>query len=54
MNNLLFNYDGDFITFERTVDTAPNQINIMPGYLQKKEVQRKTVYHRRQFQKITL
>ena len=36
MNNLLFNDDGDFISFEGTVSTAPDQIAIMPGYLQKK------------------
>ena len=35
LNNLLFNDDGDYITFEGTVSTAPNQIAIMPGYLQK-------------------
>jgi len=33
--NLLFNDDADYITFEGTVSTAPNQIAIMPGYLQK-------------------
>jgi len=35
LNNLLFNNDGDYITFEGTVSTAPDQIAIMPGYLQK-------------------
>ncbi|WP_394750376.1 ABC transporter permease/M1 family aminopeptidase [Spongiimicrobium salis] len=35
LNNLLFNDDGDYITFEGTVSTAPDQIAIMPGYLQK-------------------
>jgi ABC-type transport system involved in multi-copper enzyme maturation permease subunit len=35
LSNLLFNDDGDFITFEGTVSTAPDQIAIMPGYLQK-------------------
>ena len=35
LENLLFNDDGDFITFEGTVSTAPDQIAIMPGYLQK-------------------
>ena len=35
LNNLLFNDDADYITFEGTVSTAPNQIAIMPGYLQK-------------------
>ena len=34
-NNLLFNDDADFITFEGTVSTAPDQIAIMPGKLQK-------------------
>lgn len=36
LNNLLFNDDGDYISFEGTVSTAPDQIAIMPGYLQKK------------------
>ena len=36
MSNLLFNDDGDLISFEGTVSTAPDQIAIMPGYLQKK------------------
>ncbi len=35
LNNLLFNDDADYITFEGTVSTAPNQIAIMPGYLVK-------------------
>ena len=35
LNNLLFNDDADYVTFEGTVSTAPNQIAIMPGYLQK-------------------
>lgn len=35
LENLLFNDDGDYITFEGTVSTAPDQIAIMPGYLQK-------------------
>ena len=34
-SNLLFNDDADYITFEGTVSTAPNQIAILPGYLQK-------------------
>jgi ABC-2 type transport system permease protein len=34
-SNLLFNDDADYITFEGTVSTAPDQIAIMPGYLQK-------------------
>ena len=33
--NLLFNDDGDYITFEGTVSTAPDQIAILPGYLEK-------------------
>ena len=35
LSNLLFNDDADYITFEGTVSTAPDQIAIMPGYLQK-------------------
>ncbi|SFZ93851.1 Peptidase family M1 [Flaviramulus basaltis] len=35
LSNLLFNDDADYITFEGTVSTAPNQIAVMPGYLQK-------------------
>lgn len=35
VSNLLFNDDGDYITFEGTVSTAPDQIAILPGYLQK-------------------
>lgn len=35
LNNLLFNDDANYITFEGTVSTAVNQIAIMPGYLQK-------------------
>lgn len=34
-SNLLFNDDADYITFEGIVSTAPNQIAIMPGNLQK-------------------
>lgn len=34
-SNLLFNDDADYITFEGTVSTAPDQIAILPGYLQK-------------------
>ena len=34
-SNLLFNDDADYITFEGTVSTAPDQIAVMPGYLQK-------------------
>jgi len=33
--NFLFNDDADYITFEGTVSTAPDQIAIMPGYLEK-------------------
>lgn len=35
LSNLLFNDDADYITFEGIVSTAPDQIAIMPGYLQK-------------------
>jgi len=35
LSNLLFNDDADYVTFEGTVSTAPDQIAIMPGYLQK-------------------
>lgn len=35
LSNLLFNDDADLVTFEGTVSTAPDQIAIMPGYLQK-------------------
>ena len=35
LQNLLFNDDADYVTFEGTVSTAPDQIAIMPGYLQK-------------------
>ena len=35
LNNLMFNDDADYITFEGTVSTAPNQIAILPGYLQR-------------------
>ena len=34
-SNLLFNDDADYVTFEGTVSTAPDQIAIMPGQLQK-------------------
>ncbi|MGA0559583.1 ABC transporter permease/M1 family aminopeptidase [Larkinella sp. VNQ87] len=34
-SNFLFTQDGDWITFEGTVSTAPDQLAIMPGYLQK-------------------
>ncbi|GAB3261301.1 M1 family aminopeptidase [Larkinella harenae] len=35
LNNFLFTQDGDWITFEGTISTAPDQIAILPGYLQK-------------------
>ena len=35
LRNLLFNDDADYVTFEGTVSTAPDQLAIMPGYLQK-------------------
>ncbi|MGB5356500.1 MAG: ABC transporter permease, partial [Eudoraea sp.] len=35
LKNLLFNDDADYITFEGTVSTSPDQLAIMPGYLQK-------------------
>ncbi len=35
VSNLLFNDDADYVTFEGTVSTAPNQIAILPGYLTK-------------------
>ncbi|WP_010517574.1 ABC transporter permease/M1 family aminopeptidase [Croceivirga radicis] len=35
VSNLLFNDDADYISFEGTVSTAPNQIAVLPGYLQK-------------------
>lgn len=35
LSNLLFNDDADYVTFEGVVSTAPNQIAVMPGYLQK-------------------
>lgn len=34
-STLLFNDDADFITFECTVSTTPDQIAVAPGYLQK-------------------
>ncbi len=36
---LLFNDDADFITFECTVSTVPDQIAVAPGYLQKEWVE---------------
>lgn len=35
LKNLLFNDDADYVTFDGTVSTAPDQLAIMPGYLQK-------------------
>lgn len=35
LSNLLFNDDADYITFEGIVSTAPDQIAVLPGYLQK-------------------
>jgi ABC-2 type transport system permease protein len=35
LNNLLFNDDADYITFEAFLSTAPDQIAISPGYLQR-------------------
>ncbi len=45
-SNLLFNDDADYITFEGTVSTAPDQIAIMPGYLQREwEENGRKYYH---------
>ena len=45
-SNLLFNDDADYITFEGTVSTAPNQIAIMPGQLHKEwEENGRKYYH---------
>lgn len=44
-NNLLFNDDADYITFEGTVSTAPDQIAIMPGKLQKEWVENSRKYY---------
>lgn len=45
-SNLLFNDDADYITFEGIVSTAPNQIAIMPGQLQKEwEENGRKYYH---------
>jgi ABC-type transport system involved in multi-copper enzyme maturation permease subunit len=44
-NNLLFNDDADYITFEGTVSTAPDQIAIMPGKLQKEWVENGRKYY---------
>jgi ABC-2 type transport system permease protein len=35
LSTLLFNDDGDFVTFEGTVSTEADQIAVLPGYLQK-------------------
>jgi len=46
LRNLLFNDDADYVTFEGTVSTAPDQIAIMPGYLQKEwEENGRKYYH---------
>jgi ABC-2 type transport system permease protein len=46
LSNLLFNDDADYITFEGIVSTAPNQIAVMPGYLQKEwEENGRKYYH---------
>ncbi|MFS4416760.1 M1 family aminopeptidase [Maribacter sp. 2307ULW6-5] len=34
-SNLLFNDDADYITFQGTVSTTPDQIAVLPGYLTK-------------------
>lgn len=44
-SNLLFNDDADYITFEGTVSTAPDQIAIMPGTLQKEWVENGRKYY---------
>lgn len=46
LSNLLFNDDADYVTFEGTVSTSPDQIAIMPGNLQKEwEQDGKKYYH---------
>jgi len=35
LSNLLFNDDADYITYECVVSTAPDQLAISPGYLQR-------------------
>jgi ABC-2 type transport system permease protein len=35
LENLLFNDDADYVTFEATLSTSPDQIAVAPGYLQK-------------------
>lgn len=46
LSNLLFNDDADYITFEGVVSTAPDQLAIMPGYLQKEwEENGRKYYH---------
>lgn len=46
LSNLLFNDDADYITFEGVVSTAPNQIAVMPGYLQREwEKNGRKYYH---------
>jgi len=39
LNTFLFTQDANWITFEGTVSTAPDQIAVMPGYLQKEWTQ---------------
>ncbi len=46
LSNLLFNDDADYVTFEGTVSTAPDQIAIMPGYLQKEWEENGRKYYR--------
>ncbi|MCA0154501.1 ABC transporter permease/M1 family aminopeptidase [Winogradskyella vincentii] len=46
LSNLLFNDDADYVTFEGVVSTAPNQIAVMPGYLQREwEENGRKYYH---------
>jgi ABC-2 type transport system permease protein len=35
LRNLLFSQDADFVNFEAVVSTSPDQIAVVPGYLQK-------------------
>ncbi|OWW25836.1 peptidase M1 [Zobellia sp. OII3] len=45
-SNLLFTDDADYVTFEGTVSTAPDQIAIMPGQLQKEWKENGRNYYR--------
>ncbi len=46
LSNLLFNDDSDYITFEATLSTEPDQIAIAPGYLQREwEEQGRRYFH---------